>query len=126
MATYQSLRSVSVEAGSAITIYRFIVRAADGQYDHSGAQGEMDGVSGETQATVGGALPMVLMDGAIMKVEAGAAVAALATVASDATGRAITHVSGVGDFRGGKALDAAAAAGDIIRVQLLKELDEVT
>lgn len=125
MASYEAIRAVNVEAGTAVTIYRFILRAADGQYDHSGSTAEADGVAGETQATVGGALPMVLLDGGIMKVEAGAAVTALDVVGSDASGRAITHVSGVGNWRLGKALDAAAAAGEIIRVQGHKELDEV-
>lgn len=125
MATYQAPRGVTVEAGSAITIYRFIKKAADGLYDHSGAKEEADGVAGETQATVSGALPMALLDGAILKVEAGAAVSLLDVVGSDATGRAITHVSGVGDYRLGKALDAAGAAGEIIRVQGHVELDEV-
>ena len=46
-------------------------------------------------------------------VEAGAAIAAGAEVESDATGRAITKAAGVAF---GRARDAAAAAGDIIRV----------
>lgn len=127
MATYEKIETVTVEAGTAISLYRFIVRAADGQYDHVGsAQAEADGVSAEAQSTVGGALPMAMMkSGSIMKVEAGAAVSALAVIGSDASGRAITHVSGVGNWRLGKALDAASAAGEIIRVQLHKELDEV-
>ena len=46
-------------------------------------------------------------------VEAGAAIAVGAEVESDATGRAITKTTGVAF---GRARDAAAAAGDIIRV----------
>ena len=46
-------------------------------------------------------------------VEAGAAVAVGAQVQSDATGRAITLAAGVS---AGRARDAAASAGDIIRV----------
>ena len=46
-------------------------------------------------------------------VEAGAAVAVGAQVQSDATGRAITLAAGVA---AGRARDAAAAAGDLIRV----------
>lgn len=126
MATSQNTEIFSGEAGSAVTAYRFVVRAADGQYDHSAAQGEADGVAAESVADVGGELPIVAMKGGtIAKVEAGAAVAALAVVASDASGRAITAVSGVGNWRLGKALDAAAGAGEIIRVQLLKDLDQV-
>ncbi len=126
MTTYQAVKTITVEAGTAVTRFRFVVRAADGQYDHSGATAEADGVAADDAAAAGDALPIALMNGAVMKVEAGAAVAALATVGSDASGRAITHVSGAGNFRLGKALDAASAAGEIIRVQLHKELDEVT
>lgn len=46
-------------------------------------------------------------------VEAGAAIAVGAEVESDATGRAITKAAGVSN---GFARDAAAAAGDIIRI----------
>ena len=46
-------------------------------------------------------------------VEAGAAIAAGAEVESDASGRAVTKTTGVAF---GVARDAAAAAGDIIRV----------
>lgn len=128
MVNAQNLELFSGEAGSAVTRYRFVVRAADGQYDHvAGAQGEADGIAAESVSAVGGELPIVAMKGGtIAKVEAGAAVAALAVVGSDASGRAITAVSGAGNWRLGKALDAASGAGEIIRVQLLKELDQVT
>lgn len=112
-------------AGSAVTAFRFVVRAADTEYDHvAGAQGEMDGVAAESVAA-GLELPIVAMkSGTIALVEAGAAVAALAVVASDASGRAITAVSGAGNWEAGKALDAAGGAGEIIRVQLLKQRDQ--
>lgn len=125
MATYQGVKTVTVQAGSTVSPYRFVVKAADTYYDHSGSTAAADGVSCEGVAS-GKAFPMALMNGAIVKVEAGAAVAALATVGSDASGRAITHVSGAGNYRLGKALEAASAAGEIIRVQLHVELDEVT
>ena len=127
MSTSQNVELFSGEAGTAVTVYRLVVRAADGQYDHvSGAQGDMDGVAAETVATVGGELPIALLKtGTIVKVEAGAAVAANATVGSDTSGRAITAVSGVGNWQLGKALDAAAGAGEIIRVSVTKMLDQV-
>jgi hypothetical protein len=125
MATYQQPVILSVEAGSAVTKFRFVVRAADGQYDHVGtAQKEADGVSTEAASAAGDALGIAIFNDAIMKVEAGAAVAANATVASDNVGRAITHVTTATNWRLGKALDAASAAGEVIRVQLHKELDE--
>ena len=46
-------------------------------------------------------------------VEAGAAIAAGAEVQSDASGKAITKAAGVAN---GVAWDAAAAAGDVIRI----------
>ncbi len=49
----------------------------------------------------------------VILVEAGAALAAGAEVQSDADGRAITKAAGVGN---GFALDAAVAAGDVIRI----------
>jgi len=124
--TSQNVELFSGEAGSAVTVYRFVVRAADTQYDHvSVAQGEMDGVSAETVPDVGSELPIVAMkSGTIALVEAGAAVALHATVASDNVGRAITAVSTANNWEAGKALDAASAAGEIIRVQLLKQRDQ--
>lgn len=50
----------------------------------------------------------------VLEVEAGAAVAAGALVASDADGRAVTATTGA---YVGRALDAATAAGDLIPVQ---------
>jgi hypothetical protein len=53
--------------------------------------------------------------GGVVRCEAGAAVAALDLVASDASGRAVT--AGAGDEILGIAFTAADAAGDIISVQ---------
>ena len=127
MATYINPTTVTRTAGSAITVYRYVVfTTGDSKYDMvSGAQGEMDGIAAETVAADGDAFPMVIPDGAIVKVEAGAAVAVGAVLASDTSGRAITAVSGVGNYTGGKALQAASAAGEIIQIQFLKAKDEV-
>jgi len=126
MVTAQNLEVFSGEAGSAVTRYRFVVRASDGQYDHVGvAQAEMDGIAAESVSTVGGELPIIAMKGgSIAKVEAGAAVALHAVLGSDNVGRAITAVSTAGNWEAGKALDAASAAGEIIRIQLLKQRDQ--
>lgn len=127
MTTSQAVVAVNREAGTAVTIYRFVVQAAgDGQYDHvAGAQGRMDGICAESVAAAGDVFPMVIPNGAIAKVEAGAAVTRDDLLGSDTVGRAITAVSGVGNFRAGRALDAAAAAGEIIRVQFLVDEDQV-
>lgn len=125
MATYNQAKTVSVEAGSAVTIYRFVSVAADKQYDHTGAGARMEGISAETVSAAGDALAMVIPNGGIVKVEAGAAIAVNAIGQSDASGRVITHVSGVGVVRAGKVLDAAAAAGEIVRLQFLVDEDQV-
>lgn len=118
MATYQKACTINVEAGTAVTIYRFVALAADGQYDHVGtAQSRADGVCAESQATVGAIFPMAIPNGAVVKVEAGAAVTRGAQVASDNVGRVIDHVTTAGNYILGTALDAADAAGEIIRVQ---------
>jgi hypothetical protein len=118
MATYQSCKTVSVLAGSAVTIYRFVALAADGKYDHVGsAQGRADGVAAEGVAAEDDVFPMAVPDGAIVKVEAGAAVTRGAQVASDDVGRVIAHVTTAGNYILGTALDAAGAAGEVIRVQ---------
>lgn len=124
MTTSQQVQTVSVEAGSTVAIYRFVVAAADGLYDYSGAQGAISGVSAES-VTINQALAMAIPNGAIVKVEAGAVVAINAKVASDATGRAITAVTTAGNVIAGRALDAAAAAGEIIRVQFFLDEDQV-
>jgi hypothetical protein len=126
MSTYQSCRTVSRIAGSAISPYRFVVLAAgDSKYDHVAvAQAEMDGISAEGVAADGDCFPMVVPDGGIAKVEAGAAVSVGDAIGSDNVGRAITAVSGAGNFTAGKALTAATAAGDIIEVQFLKDRDQ--
>lgn len=127
MATCKNVELFSGEAGSAVSIYRFVVRAADQQLDHVAvAQSEADGVCAMSESVVGNQFPIAsFKDGAVLKVEAGAAVAVNAVIGSDNVGRAITAVSGVGNWRLGKALDAAAGAGEIIRVLAHKELDEV-
>ena len=118
MATSQGSRNLSVVAGSAVTIYRFVALAADGKYDHVGsAQGRADGVAAEGVAADGDVFPMAMPNGAIVKVEAGAATTRGAQVASDNVGRAIDHVTTAGNYILGTFLDAAGAAGEIVRVQ---------
>lgn len=126
MATYQAVQTVSRVAGSAISIYRFVAFASgDSKYDHVGsAQARMDGISAEGVAADGDVFPMVLPNGAIVKVEAGDAVSVGATVASDSSGRAITAVSTANNWTAGIALTAAAAAGEIIEIQFIVDRDQ--
>jgi len=97
---------VTVLAAAALVRYRFVdftgATAADGERVLGVPQAEFDA----------GELAGVATHGEIL-VEAGAAVAVGDEVQSDASGRAITKASGIG---WGVARDAAAAAGDYIRV----------
>jgi len=119
MARAEAIRTVSVTAGAAVSLYRFLQLQTDGKFDHVGvAQARADGVAAE--ATVDGdgdQIAMALMQG-IMKVEAGAAVSVGDVIASDASGRGITAVASAGNFKLGVALTAASAAGEIIEVLL--------
>lgn len=120
MAWYDNLRTITVEAGSAITIYRFVNIAADGQIDTaSSAQGNVDGIAGTSETVVGSAVPVVVPDGGIAKVEAGAATTAGGLAATDAMGRAINYVEAANNIAVGKFVSAASAAGDIVEMQFV-------
>ena len=119
MATFQAAKTITVTAGAAVRIYRFVQLQSDGKYDEVGtAQARADGVAAQAAAADGDAFAMAVPDGGIVKIEAGAAVTQGAQAASDDQGRVIDHVTTAGNYIQGVALDAAAAAGEIIRVQL--------
>jgi len=127
MATSQGVKLISGEAGSAVTVYRLLTQAADGQLDLVADATERPiGVCAESVATVGQSVPLAIPNGAIVKMEAGAAIAINAELeaAGDGTGRAITHTDGAGDYKVGVAMTAAGAAGDIIEVQFLVDIDQ--
>ena len=106
MKTEKILLAVTIAAAAALTRFRFV--------DFTGnvaSAGERPlGVATTYFDT--GEQASVATHGEIL-VEAGAAVAVGAEVESDASGRAVTKTTGVAF---GVARDAAAAAGDIIRV----------
>lgn len=108
MKTSIILATMSVLAAAALTKHRYATAAgtvpASGAYCPGVANANYD--IGEQAG---------LDTHGIVLVEAGAAVAADAAVQTDASGRAITLAAGVNL---GRALDAAAAAGDLIRVKL--------
>ena len=108
-------RTMMLEHGDANEVHQRFV-AADG--NRCAANQQMIGVSLTESATLGEQL-RVQTDG-IVRVVAGAAIA-LANgskkVKSDAQGRAITHTANTPS--GGLALDAANAAGEVVRVAQL-------
>ncbi|RLE25527.1 MAG: hypothetical protein DRJ50_02805, partial [Actinobacteria bacterium] len=104
-------------AGSTVTLYKFVALAADGFIDNAaGAQGDVNGICGEG-VTIGDTCPMVVPDGGVAKVMAGAAVSVGDDVACDASGRAIAWVDAAGNVCLGTALGAATVAGEIISIQ---------
>ena len=106
MKTEKILLAVSIAAAAALTRFRFVDFtgnvASAGERPLGVATTDFDTGEQASVATHGEIL-----------VEAGAAVAVGAEVESDASGRAVTKTTGVAF---GVARDAAAAAGDIIRV----------
>ena len=124
MTTYQGVNTVSVTAGSAITVYRFVAIAADGKYDHVGsAQARADGISAETVAADGDVFPMVVPNGCFAKVTAAATLVAGDIVASDSSGRAIAAVSTAGNWTLG-VVKTGGASGDVIEIQFLVDRDQ--
>ena len=115
MATYDGIKTVSVIAGAAVNIYRFVQLQTDGKFDQVGAaQGRADGIAAADAADTD-EFPMVIPNGAIAKVECGGAVTVGAQVASDDAGKCIAHVTTAGNYILGVALDAGGD-GDIIRI----------
>ena len=106
MKTEKILLAVTIAAAAALTRFRFVDFtgnvASAGERPLGVATTDFDAGEQASVATHGEIL-----------VEAGAAIAAGVEVESDASGRAVTKTTGVAF---GVARDAAAAAGDIIRV----------
>ena len=106
MQTEKILLAVTIAAAAALTRFRFVDFtgnvASAGERPLGVATTDFDTGEQASVATHGEIL-----------VEAGAAIAVGAEVESDASGRAVTKTTGVAF---GVARDAAAAAGDIIRV----------
>ncbi|MER2545936.1 MAG: capsid cement protein [Candidatus Accumulibacter phosphatis] len=106
-------------AGAAISAYRQVkFSAAETVIQGAAATDATIGVANEVGAASGERQDVVL-DG-IAYVEAGAAVTIGTLITSDATGRAVTAAPAAGTNNRivGIALDAATAAGDVIRVLL--------
>mgnify|MGYP000891970686 FL=1 len=105
-----SILSVAIAAAGTIAAARFVTPAGA----QAGAAANTLGV-GRFAAVATDKLTVDVLGTAV--VEAGAAVAAGATVKSDASGRAITWVTS--GAKVGLALDAASAAGQMIEVLLV-------
>jgi len=106
-------------AGGAIAPFRLVrLSAADTVVQASAATDAIIGVQNDVGPASGERTDVVMVGMAF--VEAGAAFALGALLTSDAQGRAITAApaTGVNNRIVGIAIDAALAAGDIVRVQI--------
>ncbi|MBK8638036.1 MAG: DUF2190 family protein [Chromatiaceae bacterium] len=105
-----SLLTLTLTLSGTVTPRRFVTSTGA----QTGADGNAIGVA-RLGGVSGDKVPVDVLGTAV--VEAGAAIAVGATLKADASGRAITWVTAGG--RLGVALEAAAAAGDLIECLLL-------
>jgi len=105
-----SILTLTALAAGAIAKHRFVTHTGL----QAGAAANTLGVA-RTDAKLNDGLAVDVVGTAV--VEAGAAIVAGAAIETDATGRAITKAAGV---TVGRALQAAAAAGDFIEVLLIQ------
>lgn len=108
-----SLLTLTVIASATVAANRFVTTAGA----HTGAAGALplgvtrsDGVSGDP-------IPVDVLGTAL--VEAGAAIAAGATIMVTTDGKALTHDGAGAKHAVGRALEAAGAAGDLVEVLLV-------
>lgn len=108
----QSFRActVTVKAAAALTGRRFVTTTGTVPAANAAVLGATI-----ANAAIGDYVTCVTLGTA--EVEAGAAIAAGATLATDSSGRAVTYASGV---KIGTAMQAATAAGQIIEVNLIQ------
>jgi hypothetical protein len=106
-------------AGGAIAAYRIVrMSAADTVVQASAATDALVGIQNDVAPASGERTDIIMVGMAF--IEAGAAFALGALLTADAQGRGITAApaAGVNNRIIGVAIDAAVAAGDIVRVQI--------
>lgn len=123
MATAENLQTLSATAGEAIALYRFVSLQSDGKYDVGVGTDDFlaDGVSAEAAAADGDLFAMAPCgQPAIMKIEAAEAISVGDLIgAQGTTGKAlVANAVGASKYSHGRALEAAAADGDIISILL--------
>lgn len=113
-----ALMPSSVRAGAAITACRFLKRGADDSHAvHNTAATIIPlGISEMDQPTADKPCRYAHRSGELVELEAGAAIALDALLTSDGTGRGTTAATG--NQYGAIARQAAAAAGDLICVEI--------
>lgn len=113
-----ALFPTALRAGAAVIACRIIKAGADQDHGiHATAVSSIFvGISEEDQPTAEKPFRLAHRPGELVRVEAGAAVAAGADITSDATGRGVTAVATNQII--GSCKNAAAAAGDLITVEI--------
>ena len=120
--SFEATRSISMQAASGADIgqRRFVTLGANG-IAQSGANEEAHGVALEpyddsefANDNASRTIPVALLDGAKIEVEAGAAVTAGDFVTSDANGQAVTATTGQRIL--GQAFSAAGAANEVLTI----------
>lgn len=119
MTGIEGAKSITLRAGAAVTQGRFVKMSSAGKVIHAAAAGDdVVGVALETRVTQDitdgkDAIAVAPLDGAILDMEAGAAVdptSAAVPITSDSVGRAVA-VAAATDRIHGYALSIAGAAG---------------
>ncbi len=125
MSYYESVTRISLLASADMSanMYKFVTMTSTGFALNTLAGGPCLGVLDINDADALGKRGSIAIAG-VTKVEASAAIAVGAQVASTALGLAVT--AGAEDFAQGFALEAAAAAGDIIAVLLSDDAANLT
>lgn len=118
--TFQNARALTFPVATATVIRqrRFVTIGANGQVVEANDGEDAIGVALEAStATESQPIPVAVLDGAIIEVEAGAVInvgSAAVNIACDLDGRAITAATG--DAILGTAVESATAAGQMISI----------
>lgn len=123
MASSDNASAISLIAGEAITIFRFI-EVVDGVTVATMCDNPADrvlGVSGESVGS-GDVLPVVMTQGAIVMIELGATLGAGDAVSSGTNGVAAAATTTVNEFTAGQLLEGGGS-GDIVRMILNPMVD---
>lgn len=122
MARAENVQTVSGQAGEALAIYRFVHLMADGKFDYVDTTDlRADAVTAEAASADLDIIALApCAQPAIMKVEAGEAIAVGSLIAAEGgTGRAmVASAAGAGLYSMGVAMTAAGGAGEIVEVLL--------
>ncbi|MDR1890117.1 MAG: DUF2190 family protein [Zoogloeaceae bacterium] len=115
--TYDKTHAVTVILTAPVAARRF-VSYAGAHATSAGGEADAQGVS-ETAGETGEAISVITGYSALVEASAAIAAGAFVKPASDGTGRA---VAGASNETSGRALTAAAAAGDVIEVELYRHV----